>query len=148
MKKIFYITKIKTGFRSLILIGVPLFFLMPAGICQTMPVDSSILTAFDQYRGGYLQEKIFVHTDKGLYTTGEILWFRMYYVDAIFNTPESFSKIAYVELLDKNNLPVLQEKVSLQPGEAEGSMVIPVSLTSGTYRFRMYTSWMKNFDPE
>ena len=60
----------------------------------------------------------------------------------------ALSKIAYVEILDKNNRPVLQEKISLKPGESHGSLIIPASISSGTYIFRAYTSWMKNFGPE
>ena len=60
----------------------------------------------------------------------------------------SISKIGYVEILDKNNRPVLQEKISLKPGEADGSFIVPVNLPTGTYKFRAYTNWMKNFGPE
>ena len=61
----------------------------------------------------------------------------------------SISKIGYVEILDKNNRPVLQEKISLKPGEADGSLIVPgYDLPTGTYKFRAYTNWMKNFGPE
>src|SRR4029079_9917140 len=60
----------------------------------------------------------------------------------------TLSKIAYLELLDRDNRPVLQEKISLRPGEAMGSMVVPVNLPSGYYRIRAYTRWMKNFSPD
>ena len=93
-------------------------------------------------------EKLFVHTDKDTYISREICWFRIYYTDAFYNRPAAVSKIAYVELLDKNNLPVLQQKVSLKSGESDGSMIIPVNIPSGTYRFRAYTNWMKNFSPD
>ncbi len=100
----------------------------------------SIVTAAD-----FLQEKLYVHTDKNFYVPGEILWFRIYAVDASFHRPLNISKIAYVELLDQFNKPVLQEKTSLKPGEEGGSLVIPVTLPTGNYRFRAYTRWMKNF---
>jgi hypothetical protein len=77
----------------------------------------------------------------------EILWFRIYYVDAFYNRSASISKIAYVEILDKNNRPLLQQKASLKPGEADGSFVIPVNIPSGVYHLRAYTNWMKNFSP-
>jgi len=95
----------------------------------------------------YIQEKLYVHTDRETYISREILWFRIYYVNALNNEPVSISKMAYVEILDKNNLPVLQEKVSIKPGESDGSVMIPVNIPSGMYKFRAYTNWMKNFDP-
>ena len=124
-----------------------LFFITTA-FPQNNQQEKDIQAAFDQYRSRFIQEKLFVHTDKDSYISREICWFRIYYTDAFYNRPATVSKIAYVELLDKNNLPVLQQKVSLKPGESDGSMIIPVNIPSGTYRFRAYTSWMKNFSPD
>ena len=116
------------------------------GYSQSNMVEKGIRDAFNRYRSGYIQEKLFVHTDKNFYQAGEILWFRIYDVDASFHRPVDISKIAYVELLDKSNKPVLQEKISLKPGEANGSFIIPVSVASGYFRFRAYTRWMRNFN--
>ena len=124
-----------------------LFFIQLA-FPQNNQQEKDIQAAFDQYKSRFIQEKLFVHTDKDTYISREICWFRIYYTDAFYNKPATVSKIAYVELLDKNNLPVLQQKVSLKPGESDGSMIIPVNIPSGTYRFRAYTSWMKNFSPD
>jgi hypothetical protein len=122
------------------------FFLLVCNVLFSQHnVKSSIQDAFNRYRGSYLQEKLYVHTDKSFYVPGEILWFRIYDVDASFHRPLHISKIAYVELLDRSNNSVLQEKVSLKAGEEGGSFVIPASLPSGTYRFRAYTRWMRNF---
>src|SRR5450432_141879 len=136
------------SFRWLILFLLESIFLLPATFAQNSPVDTEIRNAFDQYRGQYVQEKIYVHTDKNSYVSGEICWFRLYDLDASFHKPVSFSKIAYVEVLDKNNQPVIQEKVSLKPGEANGSILVPVNIASGTYKFRAYTNWMKNDGPD
>jgi hypothetical protein len=115
---------------------------------QDQPAEQSIVRAFNQYRQQYVPEKLFVHTDRDSYVSREILWFRIYYVDAFYNKPDSISKIAYIEMLDKNNLPVIQQKVSLKAGESNGSMIIPVNIPSGIYRLRAYTSWMKNFSTD
>ncbi|HZZ74614.1 MAG TPA: hypothetical protein VFE04_01755, partial [Puia sp.] len=115
---------------------------------QDNPQEKMIQAAFDEYRSQFIQEKLFVHTDKDTYISREICWFRIYYTDAFYNKPASVSKMAYVEVLDKNNLPVIQQKVSLKQGESNGSMIIPVNIPSGTYRFRAYTSWMRNFSPD
>jgi hypothetical protein len=103
---------------------------------------------FDQYRRAVLQEKLFVHTDKSVYLTGETLWFKIYSVDAFFHMPLAVSAVGYVELLDKNNIPVLQAKIALQNGDGDGSLYLPGSLEPGNYRFRAYTRWMKNFPPD
>lgn len=103
---------------------------------------------FIKYSQEHLQEKIYAHTDKSFYVCGEILWFKLYNVDAMLNKPAAISKVAYVELLDGSRQPVLQAKVNLESGSGNGSFFLPFSLSSGTYVLRGYTSWMKNFSTE
>lgn len=124
-----------------------LFFLTSLHSQNTTP-ETELINRFNRYRSQYIQEKLYVHTDKDSYVSREICWFRMYYVDAFYNRPASISHIAYLEVLDKNNHPLLQQKVSLKPGESNGSFIIPINMPSGVYRLRAYTSWMKNFSPE
>jgi hypothetical protein len=148
MKTKIHILKASAGFRILFLFLLEFIFILPAAFSQYPVAGKELVSELDQYRSQNVQEKLFVHTDKDSYISREICWFRIYYVDAFYNTPASLSKIAYVEILDRNNRPMLQQKVSLKPGESDGSMIIPVSIPSGTYTFRAYTNWMKNFGPE
>jgi hypothetical protein len=110
--------------------------------------DNVIQTRFNAYREKAVAEKVYVHTDKGFYLAGEILWFKIYYVDGASNKPYDLSKIAYVEILDKDNKPVMQGKVALQDGKGNGSFYLPSSITAGNYTLRAYTNWMKNFGPD
>jgi hypothetical protein len=105
---------------------------------------NSIPDKFDTYRQQYLQEKIFVHTDKKNYVTGEICWFKIYVTDAYFNRPLHLDKVAYIEISDKNNQPVLQAKIALNKATGNGSFYLPAGIASGNYRLRAYTNWMKN----
>ncbi len=89
-----------------------------------------------------------MHTDQAFYLTGEIIWFKLYYVDGAFHQPLDLSKVAYVDLLDKDGKPALQAKIALSPDGGNGSLFLPASLNSGTYLIRAYTSWMKNFGPD
>ena len=109
---------------------------------------NDIQVSFNNYRQDALQEKMFVHTDKGAYLTGEILWFKIYLVDGTYNKPLNLSKVAYVEVLDESQTPVMQAKIELNNGKGSGSIYIPVSLSNGNYHFRAYTNWMKNFGPD
>lgn len=90
-------------------------------------------------------EKIFVHTDKDFYLAGEILWFKLYYADGNMNKPLDLSKVAYLDIVDKDQKSVLQSKVGLNEGSGNGSLYLPVTLNSGVYKLRAYTNWMKNF---
>lgn len=108
----------------------------------------TLVKKFDKHRTNYLQEKIYAHVNQELYLTGETLWFKLYVVDAAAHKPVDISKVAYVEILDKDNHPVLQTKVGLQNGLGSGSLFLPASIASGIFKVRAYTSWMKNFSPE
>ena len=103
---------------------------------------------FKQYGDSVLQEKIFVHTDKSEYLSGEIIWFKLYCVDAALNKPLNLSKVAYVEVLDNTQSAIFQAKIALADGSGSGSFAIPVAIANGNYQLRAYTSWMKNFGPD
>jgi hypothetical protein len=135
-------------FRSTFCVLFESLFFLASLYSQNTTPEKELINEFNQYRSRYMQEKLFVHTDKDSYVSREICWFRMYYVDAFYNRPASISHIAYIEILDKNNHPLLQQKVSLKPVESNGSFIIPINISSGVYRLRAYTSWMKNFSPE
>ncbi len=90
---------------------------------------------------GQEQEKLYIQTDKPGYHAGETIWFR---IDVL----PAGSKIAYIELLDSINTPVLQEKIQLTDSWGAGSFAIPPDLAPGTYLLRGYTNWMKNYGAE
>lgn len=106
---------------------------------------AAIPERFKQYNSSTQQEKLYVHTDKSFYLAGELLWFKIYNVDGARHQPADLSKIAYVEILDKENKPVMQAKIHLRKGKGNGSFYLPVSVNSGNYKLRAYTNWMKNF---
>ena len=93
------------------------------------------------------QEKIYVHTDKNFYLAGEIIWFKVYYLDGATHQKLDLSKVAYIEILDRAYKPVLQTKVSLTADGGSGSFYLPLTLNSDNYIFRAYTNWMRNSGP-
>ncbi|HMK18270.1 MAG TPA: hypothetical protein VK492_08725 [Chitinophagaceae bacterium] len=107
---------------------------------------NEIQSSFNEYKNYSLREKIFTHTDKDLYVAGDIVWFKLYVVNADDNKLIDLSKLAYVEILNADQKPIVQTKVQLDKGVGNGSLYLPVSLNSGVYKFRAYTNWMKNFD--
>jgi hypothetical protein len=114
---------------------------------QTRAQDeaTAIPERFKNYCHNAHTEKMYVHTDKNFYLAGELMWFKIYNVDASLYQPADLSKIAYVEILDIDNKPVMQAKVQLSKGRGNGSFFLPVSIHSGNYKVRAYTNWMKNF---
>src|SRR5579871_1300837 len=111
-------------------------------------VRDSLAAVFSRYQGQAPQEKVFAHVDRTFYLAGETIWFKLYDIDGGSNRPASFSGIAYVEVLDRDQRPILQTKVEMKQGKGDGSLSIPLSVASGEFIFRAYTSWMKNFAPD
>lgn len=75
------------------------------GLSVYAQIENEIQTQFNSYQQNVLQEKLFVHTDKSKYLTGEILWFKVYNVNASNNKPLQLSKVAYIEVLDNKQTP-------------------------------------------
>lgn len=130
--------------KSLVIAAAFMSFVQQAEAQSADPIQSS----FEKYTQYNLHEKVFVHTDKSAYLTGEIMWFKLYVVDGTWHKPLDLSKVAYVDVLDNNSVPVMQTKLALKRGSGSGSIYIPVTLPNGTYKLRAYTNWMKNFSPD
>ena len=108
----------------------------------------TLVVKFSRHRETFLQEKMYAHTDRSFYLTGETLWFKIYDVDGVVHKPLSLSSVAYAELVDQGGFAVLQAKIEMRGGFGSGSFFLPASLSSGHYKLRVYSNWMKNFDPE
>ncbi|MES2647211.1 MAG: hypothetical protein V4717_10070 [Bacteroidota bacterium] len=143
----------RPGFSTRIVIGsiyfsfIVIAIIIPANTC-CQSISDSILIKFNSYGRKNLQEKLFVHTDKNYYLAGEMLWMKIYQTDAFFNRPLSLSTVAYTELLDNKNNPVLQIKSELQKAHGTAAIFIPVTFASGNYKLRTYTAWMKNYSAD
>ena len=122
-------------------------FCLPAIFCQQEGADS-IRNRFNQYGGQYLQEKLYVHTDRSFYLAGEIIWFKIYDVDGGSNRPLDLSKMAYIEVISADQKALVQAKIQLANGTGSGSFFLPLSFNSGVYKIRAYTNWMKNYSPD
>ncbi len=109
---------------------------------------STIQHQFEAYTNNNYQEKVFLHTDKTVYTTGEVLWFKAYVTNAASNSFSLLSKICYVEIISDEKKQLMQGKISIDSGRGNGSFLLPSSTRSGNYVIRAYTNWMKNFDPQ
>jgi hypothetical protein len=128
---------------------ITLFFLLSCLVLDASYAQlTTVKSKFDRYLNDNLQEKIFVHTDKDAYLAGEIIWFKIYATEAYTHRPINISKVAYLEIIDETNKPALQLKIELKEHGGSGALYIPVSLGSGVYTLRCYTSWMKNYNAD
>lgn len=102
---------------------------------------NNIQQAFNSYQQYHVIEKLYVHTDRDTYLSGELIWYKVYALD----TRSDFSKVVYVDVLDNQNNFILQAKVSFEKGVGAGSFYLPKTIKSGVFKLRAYTNWMKNF---
>jgi len=116
-------------------------------IAQQLNADT-LQQKFHSYQLHVPQEKIYIHTDKTFYLTGETIWLKAYLVDASYHRPIGVSSISYIEVLNKDMKPVLQAKIPMKKGFGNGYLVIPAFLNSENYIVRAYTHWMRNFSPD
>ena len=128
--------------------GISTAIMLCTGFSYAQETLDSLSKKFDRYRTTFPQEKLYVHLAQEFYLTGETVWFKIYYVDGALHHSMDISKVAYVEILDNNNQPLLQTKVALKDGKGDGSLFLPASISSGNYHLRAYTQWMRNFSPE
>jgi hypothetical protein len=136
--------------RNTCLYNASIFFLLisvSTATAQQVNLDT-LQRRFRDHRVKQIQEKIYVHSDRPLYVTGETMWFRIYYTDAALHRPLGLSKVCYLELIDGDNQAVLQTKVAMNKGGGSGSVFIPATINSGNYTLRAYTNLMKNSNPE
>jgi hypothetical protein len=126
-----------------------LLFILLAPAASTFAQEGGDPAArLDSYRRHNLQEKVFIHTDRTVYITGDHLWLRAYVVDGSLYRPLGVSRVVYVEILDANRQAVLQAKVPVKDGAGHTALFLPASLNSGNYTLRAYTRWMRNYSPD
>ncbi len=93
------------------------------------------------------REEIYVHTDRSGYISGEEIWSELYLLDRKSNTLTNYRTIAYLEILNQSNTPVLRKRILIEKGAGAASLSLPDTLSTGRYTIRAYTGWMKNFLP-
>ena len=124
---------------------------LPPALAQVpAPPDSlpGLSRPFARYARQALVEQLYAHLDRPTYAAGETMWLKLYAVDGTRHQPLALSKIAYVELLNAQQQPVLQARLALSRATGHGSLALPPDLPAGRYVLRAYTSWMRNFSPE
>ena len=90
-------------------------------------------------------EKIYLHTDKPYYITGEKIFFRAFLLDAYSNVPALLSRYVYVELI--NPVDSVVQRIKIRQDENNmfhGAIKLPEELPQGNYKIRAYTQYMRN----
>ena len=76
---------------------------------------------FDTISQNQAQELVYLQTSKGVYETGEDLWFKAYILNSRNFIPSYLSQTLYLQMInEKIGTPVWQEKYEIQGGFADG----------------------------
>lgn len=105
-----------------------------------------ITEAITAYFSKRPMEKIFLHTDKPYYAVGDEIWYAAYIRDYQSSKPSTLSEILHVELFDRLGKSILQQKVQINDGFANGLLTLPDTLSANFYALKAYTNWSRNFE--
>lgn len=134
-----------------------------SGLSTTLPVEyeNRVLSAATPGQNGipdilplmfhnqlayFPQEKIYLHTDKPWYISGEQIWFRAHVAGAASHVPVHASQYVYVELINPFDTIVTRVKIRQKAGAYHGYLLIPEDVPEGDYTLRAYTTFMRSQD--
>ncbi len=89
-------------------------------------------------------QKVYLHTDKAVYSNRENIWIKAYVLNSVAEHPDNFSSNLYVELINPDNEVSEMHRFALKNGFAEGYITLRDTLAEGIYHIRAYTNIMRN----
>jgi hypothetical protein len=90
-------------------------------------------------------EKLYIQTDRDIYISGEEIRMKIYKLNGFSGSPDNFSKVVYIELLNKQYNPVSQIKTLIYESSGSATLNLSDTLSTGEYLICAYTRWMLNF---
>ena len=84
--------------------------------------------------------KLFVHFDKNVYSSNEMVWFTAYLLEEQAERIDLHTVLAVSLIEDSDSTIVLQEKFVMGQGLSFGNLVIPNLLPNGNYHFMVFTN--------
>lgn len=104
------------------------------------PLTEAVRAQYEQWP----QEKIYIHPAADEYLQGDLVWLKVYIVDAQKLQNIDGSRYAYVELVDDKGSVRTRAKFIVRGGLYAGYLRIPDEVSSGIYTIRAYTRYSEN----
>lgn len=99
----------------------------------------SLLAFVNERLSGYPSETVYLQTSKGIYETGEDIWFKAYELDTQSFGLSNRSKTLYLQMVNDKDSVVWQEKYPIENGTANGHVYVDDKLQEGNYSLEGYT---------
>ena len=125
---------LKISQANLILLFVFLFSLTASG--QSQP---QITQGLEVTHAGLSQDQSYMLFSKGIYETGEDMWFKAWLFDRSLLTLSNRSRTLFLRIYDPADSLVWNEKYPIFGGRAEGHVFIGEHWKTGEYRVEGYT---------
>ncbi len=93
-------------------------------------------------------EEICLHTNKQVYVSGEVLFYKCYLRSETKESSNSVSGQVYFELINAGNNIVHRWRSSVEEKTAMGQTLLPDTLSGGFYTLVTFTNFQRNFNPE
>ena len=91
-------------------------------------------------------DKVYIQTDRTLYSPGDDIWIKAYIRDAGTLRASDMSDMLYVELINPAGKTLHKRKLIALDGQAKGDFHISKNLHGGIYKIKAYTNWQRNFE--
>jgi len=118
-----------------------LLFLVTSLLYAQNPSDQ-LANRLHELSKNYASESVYIQTSKGIYETGEDLWFKGYVLNSQYLSPSMQSKTFYVQLIEsKTEKAVWEEKYEIENGFVNGHIFVQDTLQEGSYTLAAYTRY-------
>lgn len=94
--------------------------------------------------------QVYIQTSKGVYETGEDLWFKGYVMDAQYLIPSALDTTLYVQIFEEQSMrSIAQEKYFINKGFVNGHFLIRDTIPPGNYLLAAFSpNSLSNTDNE
>ena len=121
-------------------------FIITFGFSQSIS-DQQLIDDFEKYAEAP-RELVYVHLNKSTYIEGEMLGFTAYVFDKSTKERSQMTTNLYCTISNEAGEIIKKQMVMVNDGVASNVFYIDEELKTGTYLFKAYTNWMKNFDEQ
>lgn len=123
---------------------VSVLMFVPCFLFSQTPFKYRVLNHFTSMWTNLPQEKVYLQTDKSVYSAGESVWFKAYLVNATTHFEDTKSRFIYVELINSFDSVITRVKIKKDSLGFSGHINVNAEIAPGDYLLRAYTYWMQN----